>query len=354
MSPRISSRKPYLDILRILASFLVCYNHSFGFHLFLDQEADGSLISWVNVVLPILAGANIPLFLMLSGALLLGKEESYKDLFSKRIWRFVVLLFCASAVTYVVLNWGELSLTEFVYAFFSGNINGSYWYLFAYLSLLLMLPFLRKIARHLSGADILFVILLRLIFETGLGILNFCLGLQGIRQITLSSNLDFPLSTLIFLFYPLVGYYLANQLPMDKLKPKHIATCFAILAAGTAISAAMTYVEGSRTGFTQNYLGTFNYTSAFALFIIVRYFVEKITIPDKLCAVLASLSSFTLGIYLLEPLIAHFLYLPFFNLFPWEPVAMTAASVLWALICMTLGGTLTWLLRKIPGVKKYL
>lgn len=89
MESTASSRKIYLDVLRVLASFLVCYNHSFGYHLFLDQEADGSILSWFNVFLSAVTTMDIPLFFMISGALLLENrspiKQSGKSAFSGRL-----------------------------------------------------------------------------------------------------------------------------------------------------------------------------------------------------------------------------------------------------------------------------
>lgn len=47
------NRKTYLDALRVLAAFLVIFNHTEGFHLFLEQAADGSAASWLRVMLSV-------------------------------------------------------------------------------------------------------------------------------------------------------------------------------------------------------------------------------------------------------------------------------------------------------------
>lgn len=349
-----SSRKLYLDILRVIASFLVCYNHSFGYHLFLDQEPSGGLISWINVVLPIFTIMDVPLFFMISGALLLGKEEAYGTLLRKRVWRFTVVLFAASGITYQIMGEEPRSVSAFIYSLFRGKVNGSHWYLYAYLGFLLMLPFLRKIAKHLSGKDILYLVLLRIVFVSGLTSLNFFLDCFGFSPIVLSERFSLPLALFEFLFYPIVGYYLAEQLPMKKIGAKEIWICFAVLIVGSVYSAVITYIEGVRSAFSQDYLGLFNYTSPMAFFVIVRYFVDKIAIPEKLGKFFSAVSSVTIGIYLLEPLVVHYLSELFFRPIPWHPVIITISSVLWCFCCMTVGGSITYLLRKIPGVKKYL
>ena len=80
MQNQLKPRRSYLDVIRILASFLVCFNHSEGFHIFLDQQADGSLVSWLMVLIPVITRVHLPLFIMITGALTLGRAESYRNM----------------------------------------------------------------------------------------------------------------------------------------------------------------------------------------------------------------------------------------------------------------------------------
>ncbi|MBQ3192997.1 MAG: acyltransferase family protein [Oscillospiraceae bacterium] len=348
-----SGRKIYLDVLRILASFLVCYNHAHGFHYYLDQAADGSLMSWLLVFHSVLIRINIPLFFMISGALLFGKEESWKVVLHKRVWRFFVLITGASAVTYVVMNWGSLSWQDFVYSYLRGTVNGSHWYLFAYLGLLLMLPFLRRIAAGLTKTDILALLIMKLIHTAVLPVLNFALNHWGIGPVALSDQLQLPLIVLDCLFYPLLGYYLAEKVSPEIIGKKQAVALIALYVGGSLISTVVTYAQGMTTGFTQDYLGLFNCLSAMAVFLLVRGAFEKITVPGKVQKALSAVSGAVVGIYLLEPMVAKFLYVPFFRFFTWEPISMILGSLLWTVVCMATGLAVTWLLRKIPGVKRY-
>ena len=144
------NRKTYLDALRVLAAFLVIFNHTEGFHLFLEQAADGSAASWLRVMLSVFTKINVPVFFMISGALLLGREESYGVLLRKRVARFLSVLVLFSLVIYLDRNPESRDMSDFVYGLFSGEINLSYWFLYAYLGMLLALPFLRKIAGKLA------------------------------------------------------------------------------------------------------------------------------------------------------------------------------------------------------------
>ena len=354
MSQATGQRKSYLDILRILAAFLVCYNHSHGFHLYLSQEASGSVLSWINVFLPVLTTVNIPLFFMISGALLLDKEESYRVLFTRRILRFCLLIFFASLITCGILQGDTFSLSRFLPALLEGNVTISYWYLYAYLGFLAALPFLRKIAASLTGRDLCFLLVLRFVFVSVLMSLNLLLESLGRPALAISGYLQFPFATFDILFYPLVGHCLSHLEPSQYGTRKHLAFYTAVLAAGCCLSAGMTYLEGLHSGFSQTYIGLFNYSSAMCVFLLVRFPAEKRTLPAPLRSFLRTAGSVTIGIYLMEPVISHFFLEPFFRRASWDSVSITGLSILWCLFCMAAGGTATWLLRKIPYVQKVL
>lgn len=353
MSARVQQRQTYLDILRVLASFLICYNHAFGYHLFLEQEPNGSLISWINVFLSAVTSINIPLFFMISGALLLGKNETYGTILRKRVLRIVVLLFAAVILTHFIIVPGT-PVPESVSLFLNGTNTGVYWYLFAYLGFLLILPMIRHMAQHMTQSDMIALVVLRTLFLPGLMTLNFWLDHWGLPTMAFPGTLQIPLALTESFFYPIAGYYLAQKLPMEKIGPKQVWLCVAVFLTGTMLATVMAYVEGYYRSFTQNYIRMFNYTSAMSLFVVARYAMSRITLPQRLERFFAAVSSVTIGIYFLEPLAGTYLYEPFFGHVPWTDTAITLASCAWCVVCMTVGGTTTWLLRKIPGVKKFL
>ena len=90
---------------------------------------------------------------MISGSLLLAKDMTYKDLFTKRILRIVVALTFASFVAYIVnirKDIRSFDLVNFLRNLISGEHVSAYWYLYAYLGFLVTLPFLRRIANYFT------------------------------------------------------------------------------------------------------------------------------------------------------------------------------------------------------------
>lgn len=354
METRISSRKTYLDVLRVMASFLVCYNHSYGYHLFLDQEANGSIFSWFNVFTSAATTMDIPLFFMISGALLLGKQESYQTVWKKRIVRILVLILSASLVTYLILAPRPLSGKDFFQKLLTGTVNGSHWYLFAYLSYLIFLPVLRKIANQLTFQDVIALTALRTFFVPFLMSVNFWLAQWGLGALKLSQYLYIPLIADDCFFCPLMGYYLGCRADVKAMGRKQLWGCGALFLGANLLSSLMTYAEGAALGFSQTYIGMLRYLSAMAAFLLVRYFFERVTLPKRLENLFQQVSNVAIGIFLLEPIVSHYLHGLFFSRVPWIPVVIMAVSLLWSIVCMTVGGSITFLLRKIPGVRKYL
>ena len=354
MQNHLKLRRSYLDVLRILASFLVCFNHSDGFHIYLDQQPDGSIVSWLMVVISVITRVNIPLFMMITGALTLGKAESYRGM-GKRISRFAVILLGASLVKYSVEHAGNFSLGNFARAVFSGSVNMSYWYLYAYMAYLMAQPFLCRIAEKLTGKDAAFLVMLRFVLVSVYPLLNYGLQCLSLEPIRLSGDLQLPLSVLNIFFYPLIGYYLANVLPVEQLEKKKLWLWVPVFVAGVSIASLVTYHEGVHAAFTQNYLGLFDYAAAMAVFVAARGLLEEAYFPEKLRKLLASWSGFTLGIYVMEPLLALFFYIPFFDYaYRFHPVIRLGFSAVWCLFIIAAGSLLTYLLRRIPGCKKLL
>ena len=75
--------KIHFEVLRLLAIFLVVFNHTKekGFDLY--RYTDSAVIYYAGYSLSILCKVAVPLFFMISGALLIGREESIRDLFKK-------------------------------------------------------------------------------------------------------------------------------------------------------------------------------------------------------------------------------------------------------------------------------
>ena len=86
-------KKIYIEVLRIIAALFVIFNHtgSMGFELY-SSYTICSPKYWIMLFLSILCKVAVPLFLMISGALLLNKDLNVKEIWKYRISRIFIAL----------------------------------------------------------------------------------------------------------------------------------------------------------------------------------------------------------------------------------------------------------------------
>lgn len=349
-----TNRKTYLDVLRILANFFVVFNHTAGYTLY--QYADSYPESIFYTTLSLLTKINIPTFLMITGVLLLGKEEEIGVVLRKRVLRFVILILSANTFMYFVHTpFAEFDFMKWLNACLNCSAEGSYWYLYTHLAILIMLPYLRKIAASFSRKDFKYFIAVHFVVSTVLPFIDYFVFLNKGVHLEI-----FPEATAVVMiyhtfFYPLVGYYLDKNIDMTTVKFKQLLPLWGICVVGTGLTTWLTRGQGIRFGYTEDYFKMFDYVFAIAVFLTVKYLlVNKGWFKDckfmqRAIAVMASL---TLGIYILDPALK--VYLPKVESFlpAGTPILLTAIA--WCVVSIVVGGFITFVLKLIPGVKKVL
>ena len=148
----------HMDVLRIIACLMVVFNHTNerGF-MRLSSDELGSASFFLDTFMSTVCKAGVPLFFMMSGALLLGREESLS-----RIIRILVDLIVFSLLYFWIdtkLVGQEFSLSSTLKMMISSNY-WHLWYLYAYIVFVISLPVLRKLVKGMdeSGAKYLFVL----------------------------------------------------------------------------------------------------------------------------------------------------------------------------------------------------
>lgn len=301
---------------------------------------------------------------MISGTLILGKDESYSTLIRKRIFRFIAVILIFEGGLY--LKSGLISAIKggtpdwnpggFLRGVLAGKIDGagSYWYLYAYLGMLLMLPFLRKIAKSIGKKDIALLVVLHFLLSSFLPLLNTLLNIFHMAVISLESHFSVPLAVEKAFFYPLLGYYLDRYIDVSKFRLKEIAGLSATAFTGILISSICTYYEGETTGtYTQNYVQLFDYVTTIVAFLLIKYlFVVRMKkINDTAKKIITTAGSLTFGIYLLDPYLKSLFYSAIAeSLEPLLPTIFVSGA--WCLVSMLVGGITTFIIKKVPYVGK--
>lgn len=123
--------------------------------------------------------------MMITGALLIPKAESWSVIFKKRISRMLVVLVAFSALMYglqcFAWNQDTFSAMAFVEKLLKNEIQTSYWYLYEYIGMLMMLPFLGAIARNVDLDCMKYFLGLGLIVKVGVSMIGQFTGYSMIR-----------------------------------------------------------------------------------------------------------------------------------------------------------------------------
>lgn len=346
------SRKTYLDILKIIAIFLVIFNHLPGYSLYMSSNS--TIKTWIYMFITMFTRVNVPLFIMASGALLLEKKERITTIYKKRVFRIIVCILLFGSICYFIkyTNNITLSISDWFLKITSGNIEASYWFLYEYLGMLILLPFWKIVASKITKKEILYLILLHFITDSLIPIINYILQINF--NIHFIPYLKIPLVQEKFIFYLLIGYYLDNVLNISDINKKKIFLLTIGSITGILISSAFTYHQGINFQFTQNFVQLFDYVTTITVFITIKYiFKQKIHLNEKLKVSISKIASLIFGIYLLDPILKRLLY-PTIESFlpPFIPTIFT--SFIWCFISIFIGGIITFFIKKLPIMKNLL
>ena len=344
-----AKRFAYMDFLRIAAVFLVIVNHTNSDVFQATEPSDA--IWWISILWYYLSKIGVPLFVMVSGACLLPKVDSYQKA-AQRFFRIGVVLVLFSYLYFllgVVQNYGgvkdALNLLGFLKIVWHGPITDSFWYLYFYLGLMLMLPWLQRLAKAMQKRDLLYLILL----SFGLSALLPLIA-HYVPALAPSGYFSVPLLS-VYLGVFFAGHYAHAYI--DKINK---ALCVAVIAACLAASALLTYGEYLAVGAGGQYWFMDERTAP-SIFVILcamavlLMFKSVLRAPAKQTkSRLQTLGGCAFGIYLLQDIFIgqtrYWLFAPLAQQIP--PMI---AVLLWEIGVFLVALLLVLLVRKIPGVK---
>lgn len=346
---KTGERMLYPELLRIIACFCVLINHT-NSHIFLAAQP-GSLTWFASVTYFYCSKVAVPLFLMVSGVTLLPRRYTLRQTLSRTL-RYAVIL-AAFALLYLypgMLAAGGFlpALKVWVSGVIHGPVTNAYWYLYLYIGVLLMLPFLQLLAANMTRTHYRYLLIVCFCILNTLPILAHFTGLN----LSFSADLALPLFTgsigALFL-----GSYLERYSTVTGRKALWAALIFAVC---TAFNVGMTYYEALRVESGASYLFLDNryfitiMLPSACLFVLVRYLCSHHAFGPTLSRAIRALGRCTLGIYLLSDFFILRLR-PMFTalcgvMHPMFAVVIFEVAVFLCALAVTAA------LRLIPGVKK--
>lgn len=355
MQDNISSRPKrllHLDLLRLLAIYFVIFNHTGNRGYFLFANSTGSGLYFLYMLASVFCKVAVPIFFMISGALLLPKQESLSRLFSKRILRIVVVLLLVSVPYYIWLHRAQgLSLRSFLTYIYGNSASTSLWYLYSYVALLLMMPFLRSMVRGMVETDFLYLTVGYILVFGVMPCLEFCLW-KG--SVTIHESFNPALFMTPNIFYALVGYYLEYVMDHQKNRKRTISLGIALSVIALALTCFMTHyqsvivVECSMEQL-ECFFNCFICIPAMALYITIKYAGEKIRSP-QMQKLLPIAGGTVFGIYLIEKFVRALTEPVYVAVVPL--VGSFTASLIWVFAVFCLSFVIVIAMKYIPVIKK--
>lgn len=353
----MEKRKVYLDVLRAIACCMVV-----GVHVSAQQITNlgTSSISFkfMNAT-DCLCIIGVPLFVMISGALMLNSEHncSLKKLYGHYIIRLLIayffwLLFYNVEIYIINGHWFsyETFKKEVIIETLMGKGMYHMWFIPMILGLYILTPLLQGVVHTRKNCEYFLILyfLFNLFYNT---IFKFTVPYEVIVN---SIFTLFPLGMLEgYVGYYVLGYYLDHYVTCPQKHTVYAITLLGLINYTWEVTIC-NYVSAQKDELSTILNDPLTVNAFFistAIFVLVRYFSRNVNIAGYVYRLCKALGRYSFGVYLIHPLILSFmtdngittLLLP-------VPISIP----LMVIIVVGISYLATWVLSKIPVVGKYI
>ncbi len=305
-------RVPGMDVLRIIACFMVMMVHS-GEPFYIGDG--GAIISentfWVNTYGSLMRPC-VPLFVMISGYFLLPSKDNMPVFYKKRFGR-ILMPFLFWSVMYLVIPFvlGEYGIGQMLINILKIGINfndlsGHLWFVYMLIGLYLFIPVISPWIKNASRKELhlflliwaitLFIPYVKIFFPEILGEAYWNPNSSGYYFTG-------------FLGYLVLGYYVKKEIKWTRVKRTGIAV--ALVIAGYMVTSIGFAIRMKTAPSIAALELTWTFTSFNVAMMTLGIFLllEKMVITgEKIRNTLAKISSLTYGMYL-----AHLFFINFFH-----------------------------------------
>lgn len=338
-----------LDIVRIIAILAVVM-----IHVSADFISSYAPLSWEYItgnIFDSLSRIGVPLFVMISGSLMLDEQRNItpRIMFRKYVKNVLVLLVFWSAlydfvfqILYPFVTGSTISIKSFVAAFVFGHYH--MWYLYMIIGLYVVTPFLRAFTTKENQNLVRLFLIIALAVQFLLPIIQvLTIWVEQATyyiQLVDQFHLDFFCG---YTTYYLAGWYISHI--GFKNKPTKYLIYFMCI-----VSLLITIFGTQLTG---DYENTYSNMNLFVFLYSVGVYTAlnnlKFVLHDRTKNILTSLSRLTFGVYMIHPalLTAVHALVPYNNSMP---VFYVLAIYI---VILLLSFVLSVIAAKIPYIKKF-
>ncbi len=349
-SPRAEISSPFVhvehsirfDVLRVVACLAVILLH-LAATIVRDREFLGTIHWHLSNAINAATSWCVPVFIMLSGALLLNpkKHDRLRSFWAKRMSRLLPALIAWSAIYFAwrAFYWHEsVSLSIIAHDIAVGQPYIHLYFLFLIAGLYLVTPFLTKTFTMFSHAQIRNLTLVM----AGLALGD---SLPGIASGSFGNTFT--------MFIPYLPYYVAGWYCAKLSFERNDVIPWAIaVAAGvtTILTALLVSSRGIDDRWAFYFYGSFSPT-VMVMTIGLFLFILQTTIPTWVESSVQRLAPLTLGAYVLHPIVVELLR---YGYFVWSPSLLRPpyyVPITFFLTCAVVFPLIA-LMQQVPGLKR--
>lgn len=340
-----------MDYLRIFACFMVIFLHV-SVQNWKEVEVTGGAWQAFNLYDSAVRSC-VPLFLMLSGKLLLSRTEhfSMKKIFSRNMVKLLTLYIIWS-VFYAADRIGlDQIFREDLSSIILQIIKSKYhlWYLAATISIYFLLPVFVSLVKYEKGRYLPYACLMFIIWGVGKDFLTILFPANKHLKVLFG---DFSYALGDISGYFLIGYAL------DKYKERYskiktrwlLAALLIIIMTAAKIGELDAVAAGKPRDLLYGYLSLPVFLEAVILFVVFLRMPSELA-DKRTAAVVERLSKYTLFVYLSHVFVMDhlelWLHINSLMMNPWLSVPVLSLGLF--IICMT--GA--WIVEKIPILGKW-
>jgi surface polysaccharide O-acyltransferase-like enzyme len=340
----------WLDLGRVLAIGAVVLVHETGAALGVRGPGRAATPAWwVADVLDAASRWCVPVFLMISGALLLDprRVEPTRTFYRRRLARIGLPLLVWTAVYTVFAHYllnDPLTVRDTARAVASGSPFLQLYFLFVLAGLYLLTPFLRPALRAMSRRR-----------QAGFAVV--LLGLGAVDQV-LITFLHIGEPNAATRYVPYLGYYVAGWVLRDlPVRPRYtrlaavgLPLAVAVTAAGAALGAAGGRGWGADGEYALSYLAPNVAAMSVAAFWLLRVFGTRAGDHWRPGTRTTQLAGLTFGIFLVHALLWYPLVIAW--RVPESPLPYLITAC-WHWLVVVLGSAvITAGMRRVPGLRR--
>lgn len=339
------SQVVWIDCIRTIACFMVILLHTAA--PILTQYNELPLDYWfIGNVYDSIVRVCVPLFFMISGFLLLQKDEPLFIYLFKRFSKLFIPTIFWSIFFILWKNFIEKDTSPTLSDFYSLLFSPSYyhlWFLYALIGLYFFVPILRKIIEETDHSLVVYYCLLWFLAVALIPLVEKFFGVE--------SWIDFGTVS------GYVGYFLLGLIFGKKdISIKLFYISILVYLISVTFTVYITYIltlnnEGVFVGYFYGYLAPNTIFSAVACFIMIKYLAinSKIFQVSMIQRVVIKISSCSFGVYLIHTVFLYLLKIGFLGFklsaFSGNPLLYVPLT---SIVVFLLSFILIFMIKKIP------